>query len=234
LPKPKIRAVLIDIEGTTTPISFVHDILFPFARARLPDLIRDRATDPAIAAELSAIEQAAPGVDPVTVLLGWMDSDAKHTPLKTLQGLVWRQGYLNGALKGALYPDVAPCLQRWHAAGCALFVYSSGSTEAQRLLFGHSDAGDLSGLFGGFFDTRVGPKRALGSYQAIAAQIGLPPGTILFLSDVGAELDAATEAGLATCQLVRPADKTVASGHHPVADCFPVIEDLYDLPGGQS
>ncbi|WP_158746958.1 acireductone synthase [Acidisphaera sp. L21] len=226
---PAIRAVVIDIEGTTTPISFVHDVLFPFARTHLPALVRTGAFDPAVAAELAAIEEAAPGSDPVTVLMGWMDTDAKHTPLKTLQGLVWRQGYAEGALKGMLYPDVAPRLRKWHAAGCRLFVYSSGSTEAQRLLFGHSDAGDLTGLFDGFFDTRIGAKRSSGSYQAIGREIGLPVDTILFLSDVEEELDAAVEASLVTCQLVRPMDKTAASERHPTADDFMRVEELFDL-----
>jgi enolase-phosphatase E1 len=229
LPRPSIRAVVVDIEGTTTPISFVHDVLFPFARAHLPGLVSESAAEPAVAAELAAIQQLAPGADPVTVLLGWMDEDAKHTPLKALQGLVWGQGYANGTLKGMLYPDVAPCLRQWHGNGCRLFVYSSGSIDAQRLLFGHSDAGDLTGLFSGFFDTRTGPKRSGASYEAIAAQIGLPPDTILFLSDVEAELDAATTAGFAVCQLVRPTDRTIASARHPTADCFPTVAELFDL-----
>jgi enolase-phosphatase E1 len=229
LPDPAIRAVLVDIEGTTTPIAFVHDVLFPFARARLPDLLRAHANDPVIAAEIAAVQQAAPGQDPASVLFGWMDGDVKQTSLKTLQGLIWRQGYLDGTLQGVLYPDVAPCLQRWHRAGHLLFVYSSGSVEAQRLLFGHSDAGDLAGLFGGFFDTRVGPKRAADSYRAIAAQTEMPAPTILFLSDVEAELDAAGEAGLSTCQLVRAEDRTIASARHPTAERFTDVEIRFGL-----
>ena len=223
MPDPAIQAVLTDIEGTTTPISFVHDALFPYARANMAAFLHDHAADPAVAAELDAIRRMAPGRAPVAVLLDWMDRDAKATPLKTLQGLIWRQGYEDGKLLGVLYPDVPPCLRQWHAAGVGLFVYSSGSVAAQRLLFGYSDAGDLAGLFGGFFDTRVGAKREAASYRAIAAQIGLPPGAILFLSDVEAELDAAAEAGLSTCQLVRAADKTIASARHPVADSFAAI-----------
>ncbi len=218
-----IQAVLLDVEGTTTPIAFVRDVLFPFARARLPDLLRTRAGDPAVAAELAAVRDAAPLQDPLAALLGWMDADAKATPLKALQGLVWREGYESGGLRGAMYPDVAPCLRQWRGQGLRLFIYSSGSTEAQRLIFGHSSEGDLSPLLDGYFDTRMGPKREAASYGAIAGSIGLPPGAILFLSDVEAELDAAAAAGLATTQLVRAADGTAASDRHPTAATFPDV-----------
>ena len=221
-------AILLDIEGTTTPIAFVRDVLFPFARARLPALLRDRGTDPAVAAELAEIDALAPGQDKLAVLLGWMDADAKATPLKALQGLLWREGYADGTLHGALYPDVAPALRAWHGAGKRLFVYSSGSVEAQRLLFRHSSSGDLSGLFDGYFDTRVGAKREAGSYAAIAATLGLPAGAILFLSDVAAELDAARSAGLSTCQVVRAEDHTLASAHHPVAADLAEVAALID------
>lgn len=215
---------MLDIEGTTTPIAFVHDVLFPYARARLPSLVRERAHEPDVAAELAAVQAQAPGQDTLAVLLGWMDADVKATPLKALQGLLWREGYADGTLRGALYPDVAPALRRWRAAGTRLFAYSSGSVEAQRLLFGHSDAGDLLGLFDGFFDTRTGPKRDAGSYRAIAAAAGLPAQAMLFLSDVAEELDAAAAAGLRTCQVVREADGTRPSGRHPHAAEFGVVE----------
>lgn len=208
---------MLDIEGTTTPIAFVHRTLFPFARAALPAFLRDHADDPAVRAELAAVRQAAPGQDEVATLRHWMDEDAKATPLKALQGLIWRRGYEDGTLRGEVYPDVAPALRRWKAAGLALFVYSSGSVEAQRLIFGHSTAGDLSGLFSGFFDTRTGPKREPSSYRAIASAAGLPADAILFLSDVEAELDAAAAAGLRTGQLVRAEDGTRASARHPTA-----------------
>jgi len=165
----------------------------------------------------------------LVVLLGWMDADAKQTPLKALQGLLWREGYESGALHGAMYPDVAPCLRRWHAAGLRLFIYSSGSTEAQRLIFGHSTAGDLTGLLSGYFDTRVGAKREAQSYRTIAQSIGMPPGAVLFLSDVEAELDAAGSAGFATCQLVRSTDSTVASARHGTAATFPEVEGRLGL-----
>jgi enolase-phosphatase E1 len=217
-----IRAVLTDIEGTTTPIAFVHDVLFPYARAHLRPFLAAHAADPEVAAILADVARAQPG-PPQTTLLAWMDQDAKVTPLKTLQGLIWRQGYQSGAIRGALYPDVPPQLATWSRDDVALHVYSSGSEEAQRLLFGFSDAGDLCPLFGGFFDTRVGAKREADSYRRIIQAIGCEAAAVLFLSDMEAELDAAAAAGLATCQLVRGPDGTVASSRHKTAASFTAI-----------
>lgn len=224
-------AVLTDIEGTTTSIAFVKDRLFPFAEAALDEFLRDHGTEPEVAAILDEVRAAAPGQAPVAALRAWMAADAKVTPLKALQGLIWRQGYLDGRLKGHLWPDVAPCLRAWAGGGVRLAVYSSGSVEAQRLLFGHSEAGDLTPLFAGFFDTRIGAKREAPSYAAIAAALSLPPGEILFLSDVAEELDAAAAAGLRTCQLVRAADGTQPSGRHPEAADFPEVGRQFGLPG---
>jgi len=225
-------AVLLDIEGTTSRIAFVRDVLFPFARARLPALLAERADDPEVAAELAEVARLAPGQDRLAALLGWMDQDAKVTPLKALQGLLWREGYESGVLRGDLYPDVAPRLRAWHAAGVRLGIYSSGSVAAQKLLLGHSVAGDLTKLLDGFFDTRVGPKREAESYRRIAAEMALAPGSVLFLSDAEAELDAAAAAGLRTCQIVRPEDGTVASERHPTAADLPAAARRNDLPGG--
>jgi len=224
-------AVLTDIEGTTTSIAFVKDRLFPFAEAALDEFLRDHGTEPEVAAILDEVRAAAPGQAPVAALRAWMAADAKVTPLKALQGLIWRQGYLDGRLKGHLWPDVAPCLRAWAGGGVRLAVYSSGSVEAQRLLFGHSETGDLTPLFAGFFDTRIGAKREAPSYAAIAAALSLPPGEILFLSDVAEELDAAAAAGLRTCQLVRAADGTRGSGRHPQAADFPEVGRQFGLPG---
>jgi enolase-phosphatase E1 len=219
-------AILTDIEGTTTPIAFVRDVLFPYARARLPAFLEAHAADPEVAAAVAEAERLAEGRDALSALLGWLDADAKVTPLKTLQGLIWNEGYRRGELKGVIYPDVPPVLRRWHAAGLRLYVYSSGSEAAQRLLFGHSDAGDLAGLFSGFFDTRVGAKREAGSYAAIARAVALPAGEILFLSDIGQELDAATASGMQTCQLVRQTDGTIAWDGHAHAADFAVVQAL--------
>jgi enolase-phosphatase E1 len=223
-------AVLTDIEGTTTPIAFVHRTLFPFARARLPAFLEQHAANGAVASIIREVRALAPGQPPLMTLLGWMDQDAKVTPLKELQGLIWREGYATGTLHAEIYPDVADRLRAWHADGVRLAVYSSGSVEAQKQLFAHTRSGDLTGLFGCFFDTRIGAKRETGSYHAIAAEMALAADTILFLSDVEAELDAAQAAGLRTCQLVRAEDGTVASSRHRVAGDFTEVAAAFGLP----
>jgi len=219
-------AILTDIEGTTTPIAFVRDVLFPYARTHLPAFLHAHGREPEVAALLAEAEILADGRPALQALLGWMDEDAKVTPLKTLQGLIWEQGYREGALKGRVYPDVPGVLRDWHAAGIGLSVYSSGSEAAQRLIFGHSDRGDLATLFGGFFDTRVGSKRDPQSYSAIARITGLATSGFLFLSDIGQELDAAAAAGMQTCQLVRPEDGTIAWAGHTQAVDFNEVATL--------
>ena len=221
-----IRTVLTDIEGTTSAIAFVKETLFPFALGALDSFLDAHGAE----AEVAAILAQVPGPDPRTTLRGWMAADVKATPLKALQGLIWRAGFEDGRLRGHLWPDVAPCLRAWHAAGLRLAVYSSGSVEAQRLLFRHSLAGDLEPLFDGFFDTRMGHKRDAASYAAIAAALGDAAGQVLFLSDVAEELDAARAAGLRTCQLVRAADGTLAAGRHPDAPDFPAVARAFGLP----
>ncbi|MGG5888576.1 acireductone synthase [Falsiroseomonas sp. HC035] len=218
--------VLLDIEGTTSAIAFVKDTLFPFAEAELDTFLAARGTEPEVAAILAEV----PGPDRAATLRDWMAADAKVTPLKALQGLIWEAGFADGRLRGHLWPDVAPCLRAWHEAGIGLAIYSSGSVAAQRLLFGHSEAGDLVPLFSGFFDTRIGTKRTPAAYDAIAAELGQSPGRILFLSDVAEELDAARDAGLRTCQLVRPADGTRPAGRHPEAADFPDVARRFGLP----
>jgi enolase-phosphatase E1 len=224
------KAVLLDIEGTTTSIAFVKDRLFPFAIAALDGFLAAHAATPAVRDILDEVQRAEPGQAPAATLRGWMAADAKVTPLKALQGLIWHQGYEDGRLRGHLWPDVAACLRAWAAGGVQLAIYSSGSVEAQRDLFGHSEAGDLTPLFAGFFDTKMGGKREQASYAAIATEMGLPPGNILFLSDVAEELDAAAAAGLQTCQLVRPEDGTSPSGRHPEAADFPGVSRRFGLP----
>ena len=221
--------VVTDIEGTTTPISFVHRVLFPYARAALPALLARRHADPSVAEALDAVEHLSLGRDPLAQLLDWMDADAKVTPLKTLQGIAWRDGYRSGRLIGALYPDVAPALRTWHRSGTRLAVYSSGSEEAQRLIFGHSVDGNLCPLFEAFLDTRIGAKREPASYAALVQRQAVAPERALFLSDVEAELDAAARSGLLTCQLVRSEDGT-QPGRHPVAEDFAAVSALFGLP----
>ena len=202
--------ILTDIEGTTGSISFVRDVLFPYARASLPGFVRARGDEPKVRALLDqvATEHGAMCDDSMIVetLQGWIDQDRKHTVLKALQGMIWEDGYRDGDFTAHIYPDVAPALQAWHAAGHALAVYSSGSVPAQKLFFGHSDAGDLLPLFDHFFDTEVGHKRDADSYRLIADRLGRSPGDIVFLSDVIAELDAARKAGMRTVLLDRRED----------------------------
>lgn len=202
--------ILTDIEGTTGSISFVRDVLFPYARAALPGFVRARGDEPKVRALLDqvATEHGAMCDDAMIVetLQGWIDQDRKHTVLKALQGMIWEDGYRDGDFTAHIYPDVAPALQAWHAAGHALAVYSSGSVPAQKLFFGHSDAGDLLPLFDHFFDTEVGHKRDADSYRLIADRLGRSPGHIVFLSDVIAELDAARKAGMRTVLLDRRED----------------------------
>lgn len=202
-----IRAILTDIEGTTSSLSFVKDVLFPYAREHLPAYLRRHAREPAVAqllAEARAVIGGSPSDEEVVAQMRrWIDEDRKITPLKTLQGLIWEEGYRQGQLQGHVYEDAARKLRAWHARGLKLYVYSSGSVLAQQLLFGHTAQGDLTALFAGFFDTTIGAKREAASYRAIAAAVSLPAASIVFLSDVKEELDAARAAGMQTRWLVR-------------------------------
>ncbi|MEC5319624.1 acireductone synthase [Brenneria populi subsp. brevivirga] len=216
-----INAIVTDIEGTTSDIRFVHSVLFPYARARLTETVRQREQSEEIARALAALreELGRPDADDAALIAAlnrFMDEDRKSPALKLLQGIIWRSGYLNGDFRGHVYPDVPLQLAQWRRQGIALYVYSSGSVEAQRLLFGHSEAGDLRPLFSGYFDTRVGAKREAASYRAIAQAIGQPGGQLLFLSDIRQELDAALQAGWQTCQLIR-SDADDVSGHRQAA-----------------
>jgi enolase-phosphatase E1 len=225
-----VEAILVDIEGTVTPISAIRDTLFPYARARLEGFVAANGTDPEVAQALAETKALVPEADPVATLLRWSDLDEKVTPLKTIQGLIWRAGYAAGDLVATFYPDAPESLSFWKQEGLPLYVYSSGSEEAQRGIFGHTAGGDLTPLFSGFFDTRIGPKREIASYEAIRTEIGLPAGLILFLSDIEAELDAAAAAGMRTCQIVRAEDATVASLRHVTAGDLHEVSRLFTLP----
>jgi enolase-phosphatase E1 len=207
-----IRVILTDIEGTTSSISFVHDVLFPYSARHMADFVREAAADStAVREQLDAVAQAS-GVARddteglVAVLDTWIREDRKETSLKALQGMLWEQGYQQGAFRGHVYEDAAEYLQRWHDRGLRLFVYSSGSVKAQKLIFGFSEAGDLTPFFSGYFDTRVGGKKEPESYRNILDELGVEPQTVLFLSDVEAELQAAESAGLRTFWLIREGD----------------------------
>lgn len=219
-----IRGILLDIEGTTTPITFVYDVLFPFAAARLDAACSRAPFDPQIGEAVALLREehardVATGVDVpdfgdgAPYVRDLMTSDRKSTGLKKLQGLIWDAGYASGELQGDVYEDVPPALARWREAGIRLRIYSSGSILAQKLLFSTTAYGDLTTYFEGFHDTTTGPKREALSYRKIAAAFELDAAEILFLSDVVEELDAAREAGMATGLLVRPGNKPVAAGH---------------------
>lgn len=219
--------ILTDIEGTTSSIAFVKDVLFPYARSRLPAFIKAHAHKPDVRHWLDRVATdiaASACQDDVIAetLQGWIEQDRKHTALKVLQGMIWEAGYHQGDFIAPLYPDVAPALHTWHAAGHPLAVYSSGSVPAQKLLFSHTDAGDLTPLLSAYFDTEVGGKREANSYHTISQRLAQPTGNILFLSDVVEELDAAREAGMQTVLLDRRSDypqprlDAAAHGHHRV------------------
>lgn len=217
-----MRHVLLDIEGTTTSISFVYDVLFPYAAKRLPTFIPERWSDPAVAKAcdlvLADATGAEHGLEPqdavLAVLRRQMAGDVKASGLKTLQGLVWKEGYESGAVKGHLYADVQPALERWRAAGVPVAIYSSGSVLAQQLLFRHSMAGDLTPLLAGHYDTTSGPKREAASYQTIAAAWKVAPSDILFGTDQPAEAEAARAAGCQAVLLMRP-------GNAPLSPLLP-------------
>lgn len=223
-----IKAIVTDIEGTTSSISFVHEVLFPYARERMAAFLRQHAADAQVAEQVEAVRReagAALDLDGVIAqLIEWIDSDKKITPLKALQGMIWEAGFRNGDFTGHVYEDAVRNLKTWHAQGIPLYIFSSGSVQAQQLLFGHSDAGDLRPLFSGFYDTRIGAKREPEAYHAIAADIGVPPGDILFLSDIEAELDAARAAGLQTLWLVRDGEADPAAGHRQVKDFDAIVK----------
>jgi enolase-phosphatase E1 len=217
-----IEAIVTDIEGTTTSIAFVHDALFPYAKARVRGFLRENAGVAQVKELISEVEQLEghplSSDEAANLLERWMTEDRKLSALKALQGLIWKVGYESGELRGHVYADAPQYLRLWHAAGIRLYVYSSGSAEAQKLLFGHTEYGDLRPLFSGYFDTRVGAKRDIASYLAIVHELQLPAAAVLFLSDTVEELDAAHGAGLSTCQLVRDYAERRPSLHRQAAD----------------
>jgi enolase-phosphatase E1 len=246
-----VRVILLDIEGTTTPIDFVYQTLFPFARRRVADYLARHLSDEGVRADLAelraewAADEArgqgppawpAPTDSPENSLehavayIHWqMDRDRKSTPLKSLQGKIWEEGFRAGELKSEVFADVPRALERWRGQRRQVFIYSSGSALAQQLLFAHTAAGDLTGLIGGYFDTRVGAKREAESYRRIAESVGRRPTEIVFVSDVTAELDAARATGMRTLLAVRPgnADQPPSELHPRVTtfdDIFPQID----------
>ncbi len=229
------RVVLLDVEGTTTPVDFVYRVLFPYAQARVAAFLEAHATEPDVAADVAALraeherDRSAGRRPPAweegpAAYTGWLsDQDRKLTALKSLQGRIWAEGFARGELRGQVYPDVPHALRRWTAAGRKVAIFSSGSVLAQKLLFGHSDHGDLAPLLSGYFDTTTGAKREPASYARIADALGARPADALFVSDVVAELDAARAAGFATALSVR-------AEPGPPPDAHPRITTFDALP----
>jgi enolase-phosphatase E1 len=201
-----IRAVVTDIEGTTSSLAFVKDVLFPYARRSIPAFVRDHEAELAgIRGEIEATvgQHNLSASEMVRILLQWIDEDRKITPLKSLQGMIWKTGYESGELQSHVYEDAVRGLRGWHASGLRLYVYSSGSVPAQKLLFAHTAYGDLLPLFSGYFDTTTGPKLEPASYARIAGALELAAREIVFLSDHPGETRAAAAAGLQTIVLAR-------------------------------
>ena len=233
-----IKGVLLDIEGTTTPIAFVHDVLFSYARAHVADYLAQHPNEAAAdVAQLREeherdVNQGAQPPPPlrektesIVAYVNWLiDRDRKSTGLKSLQGKIWREGYREGSLKAQVFEDVRPALERWREANLRISIFSSGSALAQQLLFAHTEAGDLTTFISDYFDTNVGRKTDPESYTQIAKAIGLPPNEILFISDAVAELDAATAAGMKTLLSIRPGNQP-----QPAADRFRTIHTLDEV-----
>ncbi|MEO0338381.1 MAG: acireductone synthase [Bacteroidota bacterium] len=222
--------MLMDIEGTTTSISFVHEVLFPYASAHLESYVRENIHLPEVLEQIKAVkatvleefddvidDQAA-----IDQLLTWIKEDRKHPALKNLQGFLWKSGYETGQYRGHLYEDVLPAWERWQAQGIGLGIYSSGSVAAQKLLFGYSEKGDLQPYLSHYFDTKIGHKREVSSYHNIQKSLSIPVENILFLSDVVQELEAAKAAGFQILHLLRPG--TIAQRGYQAVAHFDLID----------
>lgn len=243
MPDANARAILLDIEGTTTPIEFVYEVLFPFARLHVREFIQQHYQSENVRADISALkaehradaesghkppawreDSADSQVESATRYVHWlMDQDRKSTALKSLQGKIWEGGYLSGRLQGQVYTDVLPAFVRWREQQRAIYIYSSGSVLAQKLLFAHTTAGDLTKYISDYFDTTTGAKMDAASYQSISAKIGLTAAEVLFVSDVTAELDAAQDAGMRTALCVRTESLEAESAAHTLIHTFDVV-----------
>lgn len=244
---PRYSVLLLDIEGTVTSIQFVTEVLFPFARTTAADFLQNNWEDPAVREDIErfrrlAADDAECGLGDVMPILDdsfpadqiresvlknmfhQMDQDRKSTALKSLQGKIWKQGYASGVLKSVLFPDVLPAFIRWKHRGADIAIYSSGSTDAQKLLFSHTSDGDLTSYLSDYFDTTTGPKRAATSYARIAQTLAVPASAVLFCTDVVAEAQAAQDAGMAAVILSRP-------GNHPQPPhLFPILSGFDSVP----
>jgi len=228
-----IRAILLDIEGTTTPISFVHEVLFPYARKHLKGYIAQHSGAEDLLADLDQLRKErqadlTEGQQPPELIepyVYWLiDRDRKSPGLKSVQGKIWKEGYSDGSLRSQVFEDVPSAIKRWREAGLSVNIFSSGSVLAQQLLFSHTEAGDLTNLIDQYFDTGVGKKIEAESYRRIATRLSVAPNEILFVSDVVSELDAAHEAGMRTALSVRPGNPESSHPHQHT-----VIENLNEI-----
>lgn len=229
-----IKTILTDIEGTTTSIDFVHKTLFPYSKKNLANYL-SKTTDQEVRETLISVwvddlgEAKTSPVDlerVITLMSSWIDEDRKHPALKFVQGKIWKHGYESNAYSGHVYDDVKPAFEKWKKEGLGIAIYSSGSVEAQKLIFGFSEAGDLTRLIDHYFDTSVGHKREVDSYRKIASELNTDPSSILFLSDIKEELDAAKGAGMKTIQLLRM--PLPARGDHQGASDFEEVRRLIE------
>ncbi len=227
--KTTARGILLDIEGTTSSISFVYDVMFPFVRTHVDEFLKSNWSDEAVKQSVAMLavdlgkenaEQWIGGLanheqqaEVVKGVISLTDADVKATGLKQLQGLIWKDGFHNGQLVAHLYDEVADCIGAWNAAGLDVRIYSSGSIQAQKLFFGYTVAGNLLNQFNGHYDTTTGLKQEASSYEAIAGEYACEASEIVFVSDVIAELEAAKKAGLQTVLSIRPGNKPVAPNH---------------------
>jgi 2,3-diketo-5-methylthio-1-phosphopentane phosphatase len=242
------KAVLLDIEGTTTPVHFVYEVLFPYAQRELQNYLEQHWSDPNVQDDLDQLmehfakqprnEEGRPtseGRDQSNVeafksevieRIEWaMDNDKKHAPLKSLQGRIWRSGYKEGELKAPIYDDVPEALEKWQRRDVPVYIYSSGSVDAQKLLFEYSDKGDLRDHLSGYFDTNTGNKKEPESYQKIAQDVDLSPGEILFVTDSLEEAEAAQKAGVKVAVSKRPGNAELADNSFPIIESFDEIVD---------
>ena len=196
-----IDIVLCDIEGTTTDLAFVQKILFPISREKMPSFIRNNWNEPEIRQIAETIAKDPEAV--IATLVEWIDADKKDARLKIIQGKIWKESFESGAIRAHVYPDVPAKWNEWKQRGIQIYIFSSGSVEAQRLLFQHSDFGDLTQWIDGYFDTSIGSKKEIDSYRKIVAHLNISPDHVLFLSDIPQELEAAGAAGMQVCQIVR-------------------------------
>ena len=227
-----VRGILLDIEGTTTPIAFVHDVLFSYARDHVREFLEANVAAEEVRADIALLRDERAGdvreapsltgesdIESIAAYVEWLISvDRKSTGLKSLQGKIWRQGYLDGSLKSQVFADVAPAFERWRSRGLSISIFSSGSVLAQQLLFAHTEVGDLTPFIDSYFDTKIGKKGEAESYRKIAEAMGFDPEQILFVSDVVGELDAASETGMKVVLSIRPGNEPLrdAEGYHSI------------------